>query len=95
MRHGPAKTGQGCWSSLNRSGLSRPHRRQRITQIITSQPPRAWSGRELAQLPGIKPRNMHTQLGEWTKLGFFTRTGYGTYALNTPGQPSSTTANGP
>ena len=72
-----------------------PTRRQRITQIITSQPPRAWSGRELAKLPGIQPRNMHTQLGEWTKLGFFTRTGYGTYALNTPGQPSSTTANGP
>ena len=35
---------------------------------------------------------MHTQLGEWTKLGFFTRAGHGTYALNTPGQPSSTTA---
>jgi hypothetical protein len=72
-----------------------PTRRQRITQIMTSQPPRAWSGRELARLLDIKPRNMHTQLGEWTKLGFFTRTGYGTYALNTPGQPSSTTANGP
>jgi len=38
---------------------------------------------------------MHTQLGEWTKLGFFTRAGHGAYALNTPGQPSSTTANGP
>jgi hypothetical protein len=72
-----------------------PTRRQRITQIITSQPPREWSGRELAQLLGVKPRNMHTQLGEWTKLGFFTRTGHGTYALNTPAPASSTTATDP
>lgn len=72
-----------------------PTRRQRITEIITSQPPREWSGRELAQLLGVKPRNMHTQLGEWAKLGFFTRTGYGTYALNTPAPACSTTATGP
>ena len=32
----------------------------------------------------VKPRNMLTQLGEWALLGFFTRTGYGTYRLNTP-----------
>jgi len=62
---------------------------------MTSQSPRDWSGRELAKLLGVKPRNMHTQLGEWAKIGFFTRTGYGTYALNSPGQPSSTTAAGP
>jgi hypothetical protein len=31
---------------------------------------------------------MLTQLGEWTRLGFFTRTGFGTYRLNTP--PSDT-----
>jgi hypothetical protein len=72
-----------------------PTRRQRITEIITSQPPRDWSGRELAQLLGIKPRNMHTQLGEWAKLGFFTRTGYGTYTLNTPAPACSTTTAGP
>ena len=36
---------------------------------------------------------MLTQLGEWAKLGFFTRTGFGTYALNTPPGPApSTTA---
>jgi hypothetical protein len=33
---------------------------------------------------------MLTQLGEWAKLGFFTRTGFGTYALNTPNPASST-----
>jgi hypothetical protein len=38
---------------------------------------------------------MHTQLGEWAKLGFFTRTGYGTYALNTPSPACSTTATDP
>ncbi len=72
-----------------------PTRRQRITQIMTSQPPREWSGHELALLLGVKPRNMLTQLGEWAKLGFFTRTGHGTYALNTPSLPSSTTAPDP
>ena len=39
----------------------------------------------------VKSRNMLTQLGEWTKLGFFTRTGSGTYALNTPASPASST----
>jgi AraC-like DNA-binding protein len=68
-----------------------PTRRQRITEIITSHPPRDWSGRELAQLLGVKPRNMHTQLGEWAKLGFITRTGFATYALNTPPPATSST----
>ena len=65
-----------------------PTRREKITAIITGQPPRDWSGHELAILLGVKPRNMLTQLGEWTRLGFFTRTGFGTYKLNTP--PAST-----
>ena len=60
-----------------------PTRRERITAIITSHPPRDWSGHELAVLLGVKPRNMLTQLGEWARLGFFTRTGFGTYKLNT------------
>ena len=42
-----------------------PTRRQRITAIITSQPPRDWSGHELAEHLHVKPRNMLTQLGEW------------------------------
>jgi transposase IS4-like protein/DDE family transposase len=65
-----------------------PTRRELITAIITSQPPRDWSGHELAILLHVKPRNMLTQLGEWARLGFFTRTGFGTYKLNTP--PEST-----
>jgi hypothetical protein len=68
-----------------------PTRQERITAIITSQPPRDWSGRELALLLGAKPRNMLTQLGQWARLGFFTRTGSGIYRLNTPsGQTPST-----
>jgi hypothetical protein len=59
-------------------------RRERVTAIITRQPPRDWSGHDLAVLLGVKPRNMLTQLGEWARLGFFTRTGFGTYRLNTP-----------
>ncbi len=44
----------------------------------------------------VQPRNMLTQLGEWARLGFFTRTGFGTCQLNTPTTPeSSTTAPDP
>jgi hypothetical protein len=68
-----------------------PTRRQLITAIITSEPPRPWSGHELARRLQVKPRNMLTQLGEWAKLGFFTRTGFGTYALNTPPSGTSST----
>jgi hypothetical protein len=68
-----------------------PTRRERITAIITSQPPRDWSGHELAVLLGVKPRNMLTQLGEWARLGFFTRAGFGTYKLNTPPESTSST----
>ena len=46
-------------------------------------PNRPWRGRELADQLGIKPRNMLTQLAEWTRLGFLTRTGAGTYTLPT------------
>jgi hypothetical protein len=59
-------------------------RRERVTAIITSQPPRDWSGHDLALLLGVKPRNMLTQLGQRARQGFFTRTGFGTYRLNTP-----------
>jgi hypothetical protein len=61
---------------------------------MTSQPPREWSGHELALLLDVKPRNMLTQLGEWAKLGFITGTG-GNYALNTPSLRSSTSVPGP
>jgi hypothetical protein len=68
-----------------------PTRRQLITAIIASEPARPWSGHELAKRLQVKPRNMLTQLGEWARLGFFTRTGFGTYALNTPASPASST----
>ncbi len=73
-------------------GPQPPTRRQLITAIITSQPPRDWSGHELALMLGVKPRNMLTQLREWALLGFFTHTGFGTYALNTPPSPASSTS---
>ena len=61
-----------------------PTRREKITALIVSQPPRDWSGHDLAILLSVKPRNMLTQLGEWARLGYFTRTGFGIYRLNTP-----------
>jgi Insertion element 4 transposase N-terminal/Transposase DDE domain len=70
-----------------------PTRQERVTAIITSQPPREWSGHDLAVLLDVKPRNMLTQLGQWARLGFFTRTGFGTYRLNTP--PSETPSTNP
>jgi hypothetical protein len=77
-------------------GPSRPTRRQKITAIITSQPPRDWTPRELATMLGVHPRPLATQLREWSLLGFFTHTGLGTYRLNTPTpQPSSTTGPDP
>ena len=73
-------------------GPRRPTRRELITAIITSQPPRDWSGHELAVLLKVKPRNMLTQLGEWARLGFFTHTGFGTYRLKTPSASTASTA---
>jgi hypothetical protein len=66
-------------------GAPRPNtRREQITQIMTSQPRRDWVGRELADLLHVHPRNMLTQLAEWTRLGFLTKTGTGRYALPEP-----------
>ena len=61
-----------------------PTRRDRVTAIMTTDPHRAWTGRELAEQLQIKPRNLLTQLGQWTRNGFLTRTGHGTYTLDTP-----------
>lgn len=62
-----------------------PTRREKVTAIMAADPARNWHGGDLAERLGIKTRNMLTQLGEWTRLGFLTRTGQGTYAL--PGPP--------
>jgi hypothetical protein len=72
-------------------GPRRPARRELITAIITSQPPRGWTPRELARMPSIHPRHLATQLREWSLPGFFTRTGLGTYRLNTPTPPPTST----
>jgi hypothetical protein len=76
-------------------GPRRPTRRDLATAIITSHPPRDWTGKELGALLNVPPRAMHTQLGQWARRGFLTRTGYGTYQLNTPATTSSTTAPDP
>ena len=68
-----------------------PTRRQRITALMNSEPHRSWTGRELADHLQVKLHNMLTQLAEWARLGFLTNTDYGTYALNTPPQPASST----
>jgi hypothetical protein len=59
-------------------------RRDQITRLMAGQPGHDWAGRDLAALLGIKPRNMLTQLAEWTRLGFLAKTGPGRYALPAP-----------
>ena len=60
-----------------------PTRREIITTLMQNDPGRPWRGRELADKLAIKPRNMLTQLAEWTRLGFLTRADAGTYRLPT------------
>ena len=64
-------------------------RRDQVTRLMAGQPGRDWAGRDLAALLAVKPRNMLTQLAEWTRLGFLAKTGPGRYALPAP---ASTTA---
>ncbi len=59
-------------------------RRDQVTRIMASQPGQDWSGRELADRLGIKLQNMLTQLAEWARLGFLSKTGRGRYALPGP-----------
>jgi transposase IS4-like protein/DDE family transposase len=61
-----------------------PTRRQRVMTIMNNNPHHTWNGRELAIQLHIKPRNLLTQLAEWTRLGILTRTSKGNYALDTP-----------
>jgi Transposase DDE domain len=61
-----------------------PTRRERVIALLRSDPSRGWSGAELAEKLQVKKHNMLTQLAEWTRLGFITRTSAGTYALDTP-----------
>jgi hypothetical protein len=56
-------------------------RRDQVTRIMAGQPGHDWAGRDLAAMLAIKPRNMLTQLAEWTRLGFLAKTGKGRYAL--------------
>ena len=54
---------------------------------MSAGPRRPWSGAELAAHLQVKPRNLLTQLAEWTRYGFLTRTGPGTYTLGAPATP--------
>jgi hypothetical protein len=68
------------------SATATPTRRQHITAIMNADPYRPWSGSELAERLGVKPRYLLTQLAEWTRLGFLSRTSAGSYALSEPSE---------
>lgn len=73
------------WRSNQPPAQPRPEtRRDRVTQIMASQPGRDWAGHDLAEMLAIKPRNMLTQLAEWTRLGFLAKTAKGRYTLPEP-----------
>jgi hypothetical protein len=65
-------------------------RRDQVTRIMASQPGQDWPGSDLASRLGVKPRNLLTQLAEWTRLGFLSKTGRGRYALPGPAGPAGT-----
>jgi hypothetical protein len=56
-------------------------RRHRVVELMNADPDHSWTGKELAEQLQIPPRNMLTQLAEWTRLGFLARTGAGVYRL--------------
>jgi hypothetical protein len=58
-------------------------RRHRVMAIVSADPPHLERQGTRPAAPG-QAHNFLTQLGEWTRLGFLTRTGAGTYALDTP-----------
>jgi hypothetical protein len=60
-----------------------PTRRQRVIEIMKTDPGRSWSGRELVEQLQIPSHNLLTQLSEWARLGFIAHTGTGLYALIT------------
>jgi hypothetical protein len=66
-------------------------RRHHVTAIMTTSPDRAWTGRELATLTSTRPKLMLAHLAGWTRHGWLTRTSPGTYKLNTPPNPASST----
>jgi hypothetical protein len=90
----PDRPASQRWTQKNQPSTPDPNRpptrREKICQIMTSEPRRDWSGRELADRLGAPPRNMLTQLAEWTRLGFLAKTGPGRYALSeSPGQATA------
>jgi Insertion element 4 transposase N-terminal/Transposase DDE domain len=64
---------------------------QHLTALITASPNHTWTSRELATLTSARPNIISSQLAHWAKTGYLTRTGTGTYKLNTPPNPASST----
>jgi hypothetical protein len=89
----PDRPASRSWASKNQprtpDQARPPTRRDKITQIMASEPRPDWSGRELADRLGVHPRNMLTQLAEWTRLGLLAKAGQGRYALPDRPVPAS------
>lgn len=68
-------------SETESSGQQRT-RRERVLELMRSDPGRAWHGREIAQWLGVADANVIcVQLSQWVRYGQFRKTGPATYAL--------------
>jgi hypothetical protein len=57
-------------------------RRERVLELMRSDPARSWHGREIAQWLGVADANIIcVQLSQWVHYGQFRRTGPATYTL--------------
>ena len=63
-------------ATARRRDPRKPTRREQATALMTAEPDRSWTARELA---------------EWARHGLITRTVTGRYTLNTPTAPPSST----
>jgi hypothetical protein len=76
-----------------RTGAPRPAqpstRRQRILTLMTVDPDRAWSARELADHLQVPQHNILTQLAEWVRNGLLARASTGRYTLLARPQPGT------
>jgi hypothetical protein len=59
-------------------------RRDLVTTLMQTRPTHRWTTRELATQLHLPLNHLTTQLGQWTRGGFLTRTSRRTYTLNTP-----------
>lgn len=78
---GPTRSKPPTHTTTPNTADRSPTRRQLVTKLMNTDPGRHWHGRDLAEHLHITARNLLTQLAEWARQGYLTRTRAGTYTL--------------